>query len=87
MFKLCKKCQIYKRKTEYYKAGDYLQSSCKPCFLQNKRSTVIKGFAALPAEKQLSILDDLREYSIRKTARRNGISFGKLYRMVVKMRI
>jgi hypothetical protein len=66
--KLCPVCDTVKPLTEYYKAGNYLQTLCKVCHNIKRcahhsnnyiKTNKPKGFLALPTEEQQKIMDML----------------------------
>ena len=66
--KVCLECKILQSTNNFYKAGKFLQSRCKPChnntrsqFKYTKRPKKPTGFAKLTFEKQVGIIKSIKD--------------------------
>ena len=91
--KRCKTCNEEKTLDQYYKAGKYALARCKKChnlhgytYMKAKRAAAraanppkLRGFAALPEEKQRIIIDGLAaKEPMMQIAFKSGVHLDKL---------
>lgn len=85
--KYCVSCQQVKnREQDFYKAGSYVQTRCKPCHNQYRKAVVSyttnrkqrppsKTFDSLSNEKQQDILTDLKTMRLLPVSKKNNVSY------------
>lgn len=86
--KTCPNCIITKPLSDFYKAGDYYQSLCKPCHNSSrklydrnykKKTKKVTGFKKLSEEKQSKIIEQFTiGMSAKDIAYENNLNYNTL---------
>ena len=83
MPKHCRKCDTIYSIDNFYRAGNGHQSLCKTCcklissanYEKTKQPCKLRGFDALPEDRQNQIKEDIKTMTSKEAALKNGINY------------